>query len=634
MKVYYFNVTGSWVAASSAVSGTAGTSGANGSSGSTGTSGSSGTSGSAGTAGSSGTSGYTPTNMVSSSAQLSNGGGIAFDSNNNITVGQITASFAKITNLTVEYVTSSVMIITGSNKFGDASNDKQEFTGSVSITGSLTVNGAITGTASTASYFAGLSNGTTNYVAKFTGANTIGSSSIFESGSRVGIGTSSPTAPLHISNSPSSYILVESTAAALSGSAYHILKSNSGNGAGNYYRAILGQDAAGTYDWGIGNFSTAKDVLAFYSGGITERMRIDASGSVGIGVTTPERKLHTYIEEAAYTPTLKLQNGNASVIGYGTGIEFQLSTDFADYKKAEIRAIAEAAYGNDIALTFWSGGSSAGDHAERMRIDSVGNVGIGMTPSALLQVANTGRALAVLRILQSNQTAPFTETFTAANDGGGASPFIYSGQPGGSFPFDAYGELVIQGNPRAGYNNGISFVTGTGSSQAVVARISGNGLGIGTTSPTSKLTTYYTGIYDSNTTRFVDIAGDFSGTNPSSAPNAGAFTGIRMGNISSGKYAMMGAVSEDNLGYSRANGLSFWTSPQDTAPIERVRISNSGNVGIGTTDQFGGGVKVVGLANATTVPASNPTGGGVLYVESGALKYRGSSGTVTTIANA
>jgi hypothetical protein len=59
-----------------------------------------------------------------------------------------------------------------------------------------------------------------------------------------------------------------------------------------------------------------------------------------------------------------------------------------------------------------------------------------------------------------------------------------------------------------------------------------------------------------------------------------------------------------------------------------------GNVGIGTTNQFGSGVKVIGIANATTVPNSNPTGGGVLYVEGGALKYRGSSGTVTTIANA
>ena len=42
---------------------------------------------------------------------------------------------------------------------------------------------------------------------------------------------------------------------------------------------------------------------------------------------------------------------------------------------------------------------------------------------------------------------------------------------------------------------------------------------------------------------------------------------------------------------------------------------------------------IVLIANATA-PASNPTGGGYLYVESGALKYRGSSGTVTTIANA
>jgi hypothetical protein len=38
------------------------------------------------------------------------------------------------------------------------------------------------------------------------------------------------------------------------------------------------------------------------------------------------------------------------------------------------------------------------------------------------------------------------------------------------------------------------------------------------------------------------------------------------------------------------------------------------------------------IANSTE-PAT-PTGGGVIYVESGALKYKGSSGTVTTIANA
>ena len=47
-----------------------------------------------------------------------------------------------------------------------------------------------------------------------------------------------------------------------------------------------------------------------------------------------------------------------------------------------------------------------------------------------------------------------------------------------------------------------------------------------------------------------------------------------------------------------------------------------------TLDQEG----VVFMSNADTAPASNPTDGGYLYVEAGALKFRGSSGTVTTIA--
>lgn len=60
-----------------------------------------------------------------------------------------------------------------------------------------------------------------------------------------------------------------------------------------------------------------------------------------------------------------------------------------------------------------------------------------------------------------------------------------------------------------------------------------------------------------------------------------------------------------------------------------------GNIGLLTdTGSFGSGEKVIFIANATTVPSTNPTGGGILYVEAGALKYRGSSGTVTTIGAA
>jgi len=65
----------------------------------------------------------------------------------------------------------------------------------------------------------------------------------------------------------------------------------------------------------------------------------------------------------------------------------------------------------------------------------------------------------------------------------------------------------------------------------------------------------------------------------------------------------------------------------------RLRFESAGLNLLGqSAGSYGGGQGVVFVANRTTAPSSDPTGGGILYVESGALKYRGSSGTVTTIA--
>jgi hypothetical protein len=58
------------------------------------------------------------------------------------------------------------------------------------------------------------------------------------------------------------------------------------------------------------------------------------------------------------------------------------------------------------------------------------------------------------------------------------------------------------------------------------------------------------------------------------------------------------------------------------------------NIGINGAISAGGGVGIAFIANATTVPTTNPSGGGVLYCEAGALKFRGSSGTVTTLGPA
>jgi len=67
----------------------------------------------------------------------------------------------------------------------------------------------------------------------------------------------------------------------------------------------------------------------------------------------------------------------------------------------------------------------------------------------------------------------------------------------------------------------------------------------------------------------------------------------------------------------------------------KMTVSSTGvQFGNGGTDHGGGTGCMIGIDNATAVPTTNPTNGGILYVEAGALKWRGSGGTVTTIANA
>jgi len=75
--------------------------------------------------------------------------------------------------------------------------------------------------------------------------------------------------------------------------------------------------------------------------------------------------------------------------------------------------------------------------------------------------------------------------------------------------------------------------------------------------------------------------------------------------------------------------ITFGTN---TTGATSVTVTN-GNVGF-NGNSFGGGDRVVFIGNVATAPTTNPTAGGVLYVENGALKYRGSSGTVTQLAAA
>src|SRR5262247_2397490 len=100
-----------------------------------------------------------------------------------------------------------------------------------------------------------------------------------------------------------------------------------------------------------------------------------------------------------------------------------------------------------------------------------------------------------------------------------------------------------------------------------------------------------------------------------------------------GKYEI--AVQSDKL---QINGRNAANDDFDTIVVFQ-RPAAGGNIGIGFKEakdfkEFGGGQGVIAIANASAPPTENLAGAGILYVENGALKYRGTNGTVTVIAPA
>jgi hypothetical protein len=154
------------------------------------------------------------------------------------------------------------------------------------------------------------------------------------SAERLGIGTTSPTYALHTLSSSGAVGILEST----SGSSTLYLK-NSGS----------------TYAYSVGVSSSSND-LRFLTGDGAERMRIDSSGNVGIGTSSPTNQLHV---ASTANSSIRISagtsgNNDAKLVldGNGSGV-------------CTIDA--------DKHLTFTYSGT------ERLRIDSSGNLLVGTT---------------------------------------------------------------------------------------------------------------------------------------------------------------------------------------------------------------------------------------------------------------
>ena len=103
---------------------------------------------------------------------------------------------------------------------------------------------------------------------------------------------------------------------------------------------------------------------------------------------------------------------------------------------------------------------------------------------------------------------------------------------------------------------------------------------------------------------------------------------LRIG--ASGPYYLLGTTGGNNLRLDNASGGGLVFTNAGTLCIA---MDGNKNLYVGSSAVGTSAANVISIANGTA-PTTSPAGLGQLYVEGGALKYRGSAGTVTTIAAA
>ena len=290
------------------------------------------------------------------------------------------------------------------------------------------------------SLFTGL---TTNYLSKWNGSKLV-NSAIYESGGNVGIGTEIPNATLQTKGTAGSpnntyFATTDSFSWLSSGS---ILRLGHGTFSGNTYGIIDNLVAGGTL---YGN-------LTLQQGG----------GNVGVGTVSPTNKLHVLsssgtaamIESSTSQTFYGLKSNTGGVVYFG-------NTNGGDY-------------------TIQTPGSG---YSDKLYITSSGNVGIGTTsPSAKLDVYASASLLSNYNYISTGGYSRYQYNGTSIADLGNANQ-VFSGGAIGDFGISS----------RAG-----KLQIGTSSTIAITIDNS-QGVGIGTTTPTSKLQVVGLPVYADNT---------------------------------------------------------------------------------------------------------------------------------------
>ena len=199
--------------------------------------------------------------------------------------------------------------------------------------------------------------GTTNYIPKFTSSSAIGNSLLYDNGTTVSINTTTTNS--------NEKLRVDGGRVAIFGNS-------------EVYQLKLAYNNATAGFW-FG--SPSANALSFYNDAGTERMRIDASGSVGIGTSSPSQKL------SIYGGNLLVNNGVSPDANSGIRIVAPISTTQYNWM---IAAQQNVNNGFEITPSTAVGGTTFSTPA--LVISSTGNVSIGNTNNTYkLDVSGTSR---------------------------------------------------------------------------------------------------------------------------------------------------------------------------------------------------------------------------------------------------
>jgi len=196
-------------------------------------------------------------------------------------------------------------------------------------------------------------------------------------------------------------------------------------------------------------------------------MTIDSSENVGIGLTDPDTPLE--IQRGSSGNALKL---SSSADGASVFLAFEQQESSTKHVRGRIRAASNGVNGG---LIFETGASSS--TSERLRIDSDGNVGIGISSSLQkFTVANTSSGIVGRFTNNTNQTLDLG----VVSGSGSAGAVYYDSANSGTHDFRVGGTRMIRlmstGELAVGTSgtSGKVFIEATGSTKPCVFSLASN----------------------------------------------------------------------------------------------------------------------------------------------------------------